>query len=131
MEDFQCKNVSEILKNIKDEHAEKIHSLLSQLQEGIKSYKDFRVAERAGLLKKMDGLLKSNFEEMEIKTNLKADLPFYEDATSDSTFILSDKLFEELKESLSDFILHTRKVAYPRTEHISMRHFFDIHYNTS
>ena len=118
----------EILKNIKDEHAEKIHSLLSQLQEGIKSYKDFRVAERAGLLKKMDGLLKSNFEEMEIKTNLKADLPFYEDATSDSTFILSDKLFEELKESLSDFILHTRKVAYPRTEHISMRHFFDIHY---
>lgn len=117
-----------ILKGIEDEHAEKIFLLLNQLSDGIKSYKNIHVDKRVALLKEMDNLLKSNFEEMEIKTNLKADLPFYEDATSNSTFILPGKIFKDLSGDLSDFILLTRKVAYPRTEHISMRHFFDTHY---
>ena len=118
----------DILKDINDEHAKKLYSLLTQLVKSIDLYKYSTVEERSKLLDEMDILLKENFEEMKIETNLKANLPFYEDASSDSTFVLPDYYCRELTDKMSDFIFLTRKIAYPRTDHISMRHFFDTHY---
>ncbi len=118
----------ELLKGIEDPDAGKIKNLLIGLKKRIDEYVNANVKKREALLKEMDDEVKKTFEELEIESQLKADLPFYEDATSNSKLKINKEYLQSSFEIFSDFAEITRKSAYPRTDNISMRHFYDNHY---
>lgn len=117
-----------ILNKVDDENAKKIIHLFTELNKKINQFQDALLEERAELLNEMDFLVKSTFEELEIKSDLIADLPFYEDSTTQSSVLLNELAINEIDNLLVKFISATRKLAYPRTEQASMRKFFDDHY---
>ena len=66
---------------------------------------------------------------MKITPALMIELPFYEDATSDcEVYINESSEFYKIEKNLIKFIEITKRIAYPRIEHINMRHFFDTYY---
>jgi hypothetical protein len=118
----------ELLNGIEETDAKKIKDLLVNLNGKISEYVDADVKAREALLKDMDEEIKQTFEELEIESQLRADLPFYEDATSDSKLIINKEYLDSSFDLLIKFIEVTKKAAYPRTDSISMRHFYDDFY---
>ncbi len=118
----------DLLNDIDEPEAIKIKNMLISIDININKYMNANVKKRENLLKEIDDEVKRTFEEMGIECQLKADLPFYEDATTNSKMIIDKNHLKSSLDKFTKFIQITRRLARPRTENISLRHFFDNHY---
>lgn len=117
-----------ILKSIESTTAKKVIVFIKELQQSVRNYSKATVNDRAKHLKELDDLIKTNFEKFEIEKTLRGDLTFYEDTTSACYTTISSESLTKIHNILERYINLTQKLAYPRTEHLAMRHFYDTHY---
>ncbi|MFL5384679.1 MAG: lantibiotic dehydratase [Longimicrobiaceae bacterium] len=121
-----------LLDGIDDDHARQSSALLAELRGVVERYTDAEVGERARMIEEMHTLLTDAIESMEIKQRLRRDMPFYEDATSAAR--AEAALTPALRRTFERWSRWTRltsRVAWPRAEQATMRHFFDDYYGNS
>lgn len=121
----------EYLERINHVKSNKIVDLLSKLDSSIISYQICSSAERKQILTTTISEINACFTELEIKELKRANLPFYEDATSNVEASIPYSAVKHIEEIFREFVLITRKFAYPRSEKANMRHFFEQHYDIS
>jgi hypothetical protein len=118
-----------LLDGIDDDHARQSSALLAALREVVERYTDAEVGERARMIEEMHALLTSAMESMEVKQRLRRDMPFYEDATSAARARLAlTPATRRTFDRWSEWARLTSRVAWPRGEQATMRHFFDDYY---
>lgn len=118
-----------LLDRIDDDHARQSSRLLQRLREVVEAYTDADVAERAGMIEEMHTLLKDAIEQMEVQQRLRRDMPFYEDATSPARAeVALSPAVRRTFDTWGEWVRLTSRVAWPRGEQASMRHFFDTFY---
>jgi len=117
-----------ILQSIESPTTKNVIDFLSQLQQKVSYYSTSLIDERTKYLADLDELLKTYFKEFGIEKELRGDLTFYEDTTSDCYTTIPTEALNEIHVILDKYINFTQRLAYPRTDHITMRHFYDTHY---
>lgn len=122
------KPLIEILQKTGLEKAKLVCNAIEKLHGKVKDYEVNNVNERANDLEELTNVLENVFKELNITSNVRSNLPLYEDATANVFVDIDEKHVDGIKKTIFDFIEITRKLAYPRTEHANMRHFFDKHY---
>lgn len=122
------KPLTEILQKTGLEKAKIICNAIEKLHGKVKDYEANNVDGRANDLEELTNTLENVFKELNITSNVRSNLPLYEDSTANTFVDIGEKDVEDVKKTIFDFIEITRKLAYPRTEHASMRHFFDNYY---
>jgi len=121
-----------LLDGIDDDHARQSSALLSELRGVVERYTDAEVGERARMIEEMHALLTAAIEAMEIQQRLRRDMPFYEDATSAARAEAAlTPALRRTFERWSQWARLTSRVAWPRSELATMRHFFDDYYGNS
>ncbi len=118
----------EILEAIEDDQAAEVSELLVRLRAAIEAYAAAPVEEREEVLDGASSLVKTSFESLEAKTRLMANIPFYEDAAGEGGLSLPRGEIAELADRLVEYVGLTSRLAWPRSEQASMRHFFDDFY---
>lgn len=121
-----------LLDAIDDDHARQSSELLARLREVVEAYTDADVGERSRMIEEMHALLTDAIEAMEIQQRLRRDMPFYEDATAAASATVP--LTPGVKRTFaawSDWARLTSRVAWPRAEQATMRHFFESFYGDS
>ncbi|WP_420129468.1 lantibiotic dehydratase [Longimicrobium sp.] len=118
-----------LLDRIDDDHARQTSEVLATLRERIEAYTDAGVDERERIIAQVHEQIEQALERMEISGRLRKDMPFYEDATSGASAQIA--LTPGVRRSLSGFeqwVRATARLAWPRSEQATMRHFFDDYY---
>lgn len=119
----------ELLDGIDDDHARQSSELLARLREVVEAYTDADVAERARMIEEMHVLLKDAIEKMEMEQRLRRDMPFFEDATSSARAeVALTPAVRRTFATWAEWVRISSRVAWPRGEQASMRHFFDDFY---
>ncbi|HEX8430241.1 MAG TPA: lantibiotic dehydratase, partial [Longimicrobium sp.] len=119
----------ELLDRIDDEHAARSSVLLAHVRERTDAYGAAPPEERAAIRDEILAATTAAFEEMELKGRLRRDMPFYEDATGDATAEVA--LTPGVRRAFAAWESWTRlttRLAWPRPEQATMRHFFDTFY---
>ena len=81
------------------------------------------------MIEEMHTLLKDAIEAMEVEQRLRRDMPFYEDATAPARAEVSlTPGVRRTFDSWAEWVRATSRVAWPRGEQATMRHFFDDFY---
>ena len=118
-----------LLDAIDDDHARQSSALLARLREVVEAYTDAEVGPRATMIEEMHTLLKDAIESMEVEQRLRRDMPFYEDATSAARAeVALTPGVRRTFDSWAEWVRVTSRVAWPRGEQATMRHFFDTFY---
>ncbi|HYH82300.1 MAG TPA: lantibiotic dehydratase [Longimicrobium sp.] len=118
-----------LLDGIDDDHARQASRLLARLREVVEAYTDAEVGERERMVEEMHALLKDAIEAMEVPQRLRRDMPFYEDATSAARAeVALTPGVRRTFEAWASWVRVTSRVAWPRGEQATMRHFFDDFY---
>ncbi|HYR12215.1 MAG TPA: lantibiotic dehydratase, partial [Longimicrobium sp.] len=118
-----------LLDGIDDDHARQTSAVLATLRERIEAYTDAGVDERERIIAQVHEQIEQALESMEISGRLRKDMPFYEDATSAASAEMA--LTPGVRRSLAGFeawVRATARLAWPRSEQATMRHFFDDYY---
>ncbi|HEX9937545.1 MAG TPA: lantibiotic dehydratase, partial [Longimicrobium sp.] len=121
-----------LLDSIDDDHARQSSALLARLREVVEAYTDADVAQRARMIEEMHELLKAAIEAMDVQQRLRRDMPFFEDATSAASAEVS--LTPGVRRTFgawAEWVRLTSRVAWPRGEQATMRHFFDTFYGAA
>jgi hypothetical protein len=121
-----------LLDRIDDDHARQASELLARLRQAVDAYTGAGVDERARMIEEMHGLLTAAIESMEIEQRLRRDMPFYEDATADARAEVP--LTPGVRRTFAawaEWVRLTSRVAWPRAEQATMRHFFEDFYGAS
>jgi len=118
-----------LLDAIDDDHARQSSQLLARLREVVEAYTDADIGERARMIEEMHTLLKDAIESMDVQQRLRRDMPFFEDATSPARAeVALTPAVRRTFESWAEWVRVTSRVAWPRGEQATMRHFFDTFY---
>lgn len=120
--------LTKMLDTIEDEHAGNISALLGKLRGICDRLPATSVEDRPALIESGLSLIDSSFKEMNILPNSHVVLPFYEDATCDARVSLPPRVLDPLISRLKRLVCLTARIAVPRAEQASMRHFFDSFY---
>ena len=118
-----------LLDRIDDDHARETSALLATLRERIEAYTDAGVDERERIIEQIHAQIEAALESMQIEGRLRKDMPFYEDATSAATAQVA--LTPGVRASVGTFeqwVRATARLAWPRAEQASMRHFYQDYY---
>ncbi|HEU0055470.1 MAG TPA: lantibiotic dehydratase, partial [Longimicrobium sp.] len=118
-----------LLERIGDDHARQGAELLVAMREKTEAYTDADVEGRARIIEEIHGLVNGAIDTMEIQGRLRRDMPFYEDATSAASAEIP--LTPEVRGAVdvfSEWVRVTTRLAWPRPEQATMRHFFDTYY---
>lgn len=118
-----------LLEAIDHEDAQQVVELLTQLRQATELYATASVTEREKQLKQIQETINVALEGLEIPA--KAQMPLYEDATADAVLSLPQSLIEAPAGNLARFVNLTTRLSWPRTEQITLRHFFDTYYGAS
>ena len=121
-----------LLDSIDDDHARQSSELLARLREVVEAYTDADVGERSRMIEEMHDLLAAAIEKMEVQQRLRRDMPFYEDATAAAhAEVALTPAVRRTFAAWSDWARLTSRVAWPRAEQATMRHFFESYYGAS
>ncbi|HET7461746.1 MAG TPA: lantibiotic dehydratase [Longimicrobium sp.] len=121
-----------LLDAIDDDHARQSSQLLARLREVVEAYTDAGIGERARMIEEMHTLLKDAIESMDVQQRLRRDMPFFEDATSPARAeVALTPAVRRTFETWAEWVRLTSRVAWPRGEQATMRHFFDTFYPAS
>ncbi len=118
-----------LLDRIDDDHARQTSELLATLRERIEAYTDAGVEERARIIEQIHAQIEAALESMAIEGRLRKDMPFYEDATSAAGAEIA--LTPGVRGAMAGFerwVRATARLAWPRSEQATMRHFFQDYY---
>jgi hypothetical protein len=118
-----------LLDGIDDDHARQTSALLATLRERIEAYTDAGVEERERIIEQIHGQIEAALESMDIEGRLRKDMPFYEDATSAASAQIA--MTPGVRGAFGQFerwVRATARLAWPRSEQATMRHFFDDYY---
>ncbi|MDB4950869.1 MAG: hypothetical protein JWM27_3518 [Gemmatimonadetes bacterium] len=118
-----------LLDALDDEHATRAAALLRQVRERTDAYAAAPVERREAVVAEIHAAIDEAFTAMEVKARLRKDMPFYEDATADAdaTVALTPGV-RRATDALVDWARLTSRLAWPRAEQATMRHFFDMQY---
>jgi hypothetical protein len=122
----------ELLGRIDDEHAQRSSTLLARLRERVEAYTDAGVQERADIIAQIHADIEEALDAMDVKARLRKDMPFYEDATSAASAQIS--LTPGVRRAFGAFeewVRATSRLAWPRPDQATMRHFFQDYYGSS
>jgi hypothetical protein len=122
----------ELLGRIDDEHARRSSALLARLRERVEAYTDAGVQARADIIEQIHADIEEALDAMEVKARLRKDMPFYEDATSAASAEIS--LTPGVRRAFGAFeewVRATSRLAWPRPDQATMRHFFQDYYGSS
>jgi hypothetical protein len=118
-----------LLDAIDDDHARQASHLLARLREVVEAYTGAEVGPRAVMIEEMHTLLKDAIEAMAVEQRLRRDMPFYEDATSAARAeVALTPGVRRTFDTWAEWVRVTSRVAWPRGEQATMRHFFDDFY---
>ena len=118
-----------LLDRIDDDHARKSSELLVRVREKTDAYATADVEGRARIIDEIHALINAANEEMGIEGRLRRDMPFYEDATSDASAEISlTPGVRRAFDTFAEWVKTTTRLAWPRPEQATMRHFFDTFY---
>ncbi|HEU4557773.1 MAG TPA: lantibiotic dehydratase [Longimicrobium sp.] len=121
-----------LLDSIDDDHARQSSALLARLREVVEAYTDADVAQRAKMIEEMHALLKDAIESMDVQQRLRRDMPFYEDATSAARAeVTLTPAVRRTFDNWGEWVRLTSRVAWPRGEQATMRHFFNTYYEAA
>lgn len=121
-----------LLDGIDDEHAQRSSTLLAHLRERVEAYTDAGVQQRADIIEQIHADIEEALDAMEVKARLRKDMPFYEDATSAASAEIS--LTPAVRRTFSAFeswVRATSRLAWPRPDQATMRHFFESYYGST
>lgn len=122
----------ELLNRIDDEHAQRSGTLLARLRERVEAYTDAGVQERSDIIEQIHADIEEALDAMEVTARLRKDMPFYEDATSGASAEIS--LTPGVRRTfgtLDEWVRTTSRLAWPRPDLATMRHFFETYYGAS
>jgi hypothetical protein len=117
------------LDTVDDDHARQAAALLGVLRDGIEEYAAAGVEERAGVIERIDAAIEAALASMEVTARLRRDMAFYEDATADAEAQIA--LTPGVRSAFATFetwVRATSRMAWPRQEQATMRHFFSTFY---
>lgn len=118
-----------LLDRIDDDHARRSSELLARLRDSVEAYTDAPVEERSKAIEEMHTLLNDAIEAMDVEQRLRRDMPFYEDATSAARAeVALTPAVRRTFDLWAEWTRMTSRVAWPRGEQATMRHFFDTFY---
>ncbi|HEU4454837.1 MAG TPA: lantibiotic dehydratase, partial [Longimicrobium sp.] len=118
-----------LLEGMDDDHARQSAELLVRVRERTEAYAVAGVDERAAIIEEMHALINAATEAMSIEGRLRRDMPFYEDATSAaSAEVVLTPAVRRTFAQWEDWVRLTSRVAWPRGEQATMRHFFETYY---
>ena len=119
----------EFLADVRDEQAQLVVSLLDRLCHDAHRYTNADVAERLRILSGAEAAVEETLAAMETSTRPQGNTIFYEDVTSSSVaqLHLSDSV-QRAVSSLQRWIELTSRLAWPKPEQATMRHFFEEYY---
>lgn len=121
-----------LLEGIDDDHARRSSALLAHLRERVEAYTDAGVQERAAIIEQIHADIEEALDVMEVKARLRKDMPFYEDATSAAgAEIALTPGVRRAFGSFEEWVRATSRLAWPRAEQASMRHFFETYYESA
>lgn len=121
-----------LLDGIDDEHARRSSALLARLRERVEAYTDAGVQERSAIIEQIHADIEEALEAMEVKARLRKDMPFYEDATSAAAAeIALTPGVRRAFGSFEEWVRATSRLAWPRSEQATMRHFFETYYGSA
>jgi lantibiotic biosynthesis protein len=121
-----------LLEGIDDEHAQRSSALLARLRERVEAYTDAGVQARADIIEQIHADIEEALDAMEVKARLRKDMPFYEDATSAASAEIS--LTPGVRRAFGTFeewVRATSRLAWPRPDQATMRHFFQDYYGSA
>lgn len=122
----------ELLDRIDDDHAQRSSTLLAGLRERVEAYTDAGVQERAAIIQQIHEDIEAALDAMEVTARLRKDMPFYEDATSPAGAEIA--LTPGVRRAFGGFeswVRATSRLAWPRAEQATMRHFFQDYYGSA
>jgi hypothetical protein len=119
----------ELLERIDDDHARQSRELLRVVRERTDAYAEAPVEQREAIVAEIHAAIEAAFDAMEVKGRLRKDMPFYEDATApvEATVALTPPVRRAV-DALVEWTRLTSRLAWPRAEQATMRHFFDQQY---
>ena len=120
-----------LLDGVDDAEARSVRRFLAVLKDLGQRYGAAGVEERRRLLGRATRRIARSYDSLRARRQLRADVPFYEDAGADGQLQVAPQAMAGVEETLVDYIRLTSRLAWPRHDHASMRHFFDGHYGTS
>lgn len=118
----------DFLQPIDDEWARSIIQLLNYLRGQLDDYPKCTTSERELRLSAMQDAISDTLDAMEGPMYPKDKVPFYEDASAGFRCTLPEDETQEAREALVTFLRKTLPITWPRTERISIRHFYDEHF---
>ncbi|HYW13788.1 MAG TPA: lantibiotic dehydratase, partial [Longimicrobium sp.] len=121
-----------LLDGIDDEHAQRSSTLLARLRERVEAYTDAGVQERADIIEQIHADIEEALDAMQVTARLRKDMPFYEDATSAASAEIS--LTPGVRRAFGAFeewVRATSRLAWPRPDLATMRHFFGTYYEST
>lgn len=121
-----------LLDRVDDDHARQISALLGTLRGRIDAYGEADVEGRAAVIDEIHEMLEQALVDMDVKARLRKDMPFYEDATSPAEARIA--LTPGVRRAFGAFegwVRLTARLAWPRQEQATMRHFFETYYGSA
>jgi len=121
-----------LLDRVDDDHARQTSALLAALRQRVEAYTDAGVQERAAIIQQIHDDIDAALAAMEVTARLRKDMPFYEDATSPAAAEIA--LTPGVRRAFGAFeqwVRTTSRLAWPRPEQATMRHFFQDYYGSS
>ena len=121
-----------LLESIDDEHATQVCRFLEDLRAQLEAYGTADLDRRRQILAAVGERIVGLFEELEARVKPWSEMPpFYEDTGGAANLHLDEgQLDGELADELADYVRLTSRIAWPRTEQATMRHFFDRFYGS-
>lgn len=120
-----------LLDRIDDDHARRSSALLAHLRERVEAYTDAGVQERSAIIEQIHADIEEALDVMKVQARLRKDMPFYEDATSAAgAEIALTPGVRRAFGSFEEWVRATSRLAWPRAEQASMRHFFETYYES-
>ncbi|HEU0297867.1 MAG TPA: lantibiotic dehydratase [Longimicrobium sp.] len=121
-----------LLDRIDDDHARQTSRVLATLRERIEAYTDADVQERERIIQQVHEMLEAALESMSVEGRLRKDMPFYEDATSPAgAQIALTPGVRRAMDTFEQWVRTTARLAWPRAEQATMRHFFQDYYGSA
>lgn len=117
-----------LLADVDDPDAAAARRLIESLRRAADDYADADVEGRRRLLSEARQQIAVSYDTLNERRQLRTDVPFYEDAGAAARLQVPAAALQGLEETLLDYIRLTSRLAWPRHDHASMRHFFDTYY---
>jgi hypothetical protein len=120
--------LAELLRSASGAGADNVRRLLAHLREGRDAFERAPVERRAELLDESKAVMRETCARLLDRVRLPTDIPFYEDCAGEAALEIPGTEVAAAASDLAAWVRLTARLAWPRSEKATMRHFFDGYY---